>query len=81
MASLTIRVEGVVSEAWMLELIAYVRDAARDGKMSRLAEHLDDAILIAASEFHDTDARIGMAGRHDGSGAEALRDLARHGLH
>lgn len=42
-----------MSEAAMLELIRSVRDAARSNAMLRLAEHLDDAMLIAASEAHD----------------------------
>ncbi|MFN3612988.1 MAG: hypothetical protein ACK4WC_00290 [Rubrimonas sp.] len=42
-----------MSEAWMMELLTVLRDGARRSGMYRLAEHLDDAALLAVSEFHD----------------------------
>jgi len=42
-----------MSEAWLIELIAVLRDAARRSEMPRLAEHLDDAALLAVSEIHE----------------------------
>lgn len=68
-------------EAWMLELISAVRDVARANAMYRLAEHLDDAMLIAASEFHTTDAQARTAGQDEPEGSKALRDAAQHRLH
>jgi hypothetical protein len=55
-----------MSEAWLIELLDVIRDAARRSDMARLAEHLDDAALIAASEIHERRAvlsgdRIGAA--------------------
>lgn len=41
-----------MSENMVLELIGLARDAARARNLYRLAEHLDDAILVAASDFH-----------------------------
>jgi hypothetical protein len=52
-----------MSEAWLIELLAVLRDAARRSDMPRLAEHLDDAALLAVSEIHD---------RHEASGARGL---------
>lgn len=48
-----------MSEAWMQELLGSMRDMARAQSMYRLAEHLDDAILLAASEFHEAQAVCG----------------------
>ena len=42
-----------MSEAWLIELLAVLRDAARRSDTPRLAEHLDDAALLAVSEIHD----------------------------
>lgn len=42
-----------MKEDWIIEMIGQIKDVARSHAMGRLAEHLDDAILIAASEFHD----------------------------
>jgi|AACY02.2.fsa_nt_gi hypothetical protein len=42
-----------MSEAWVLEVLADARDKARAGGLLKLAEHLDDAMLLAASEHHE----------------------------
>jgi hypothetical protein len=42
-----------MSEAWVLEMLGATREAARANGLLRLAEHLDDAILLAASEYHE----------------------------
>ena len=42
-----------MSEMWIMELLTSVRDIARQSGYARLAEHLDDGVLIAASEFHE----------------------------
>lgn len=41
-----------MSESMVLALIGLARDAARARRLYRLAEHLDDAILVAASDYH-----------------------------
>jgi len=56
-----------MSEVWVLEQLRSVRDIARSNAMYRLAEHLDDAMLLAASEFHEV---------HEGSEAAACNDRA-----
>jgi hypothetical protein len=48
-----------MNEAWLIELLSVIRDAARRSDMPRLAEHLDDAALIAASEMHEREALLG----------------------
>jgi hypothetical protein len=70
-----------VQEAWLLETIASIREAARAANMPRLAEHLDDAILIAASEAHHGACVVEGEGRYGGPAAEAFRGDARHGVH
>jgi hypothetical protein len=47
-----------MSEAWVLEVLGSVRDMARSQAMLRLAEHIDDAMLIAASEYHETASEL-----------------------
>lgn len=36
---------------WMIDVLADLRACALNNKMTVLAEHLDDAILVAASEL------------------------------
>lgn len=72
-----------MSEQWLMELLQAVRDVAGKSGYARLAEHLDDAILVAASEVHDrlggTDTGLGeLDGRF---GAEDLRGAARPAIH
>ena len=50
-----------MSEAWLLELLAVTRDASRRAGYFRLAEHLDDAALLALSERHDRMATLAEA--------------------
>jgi hypothetical protein len=70
-----------MSEAWVLELLSSVRDIARQNGYHRLAEHLDDGMLIAASEAHrDTIAGEGDRG-YDGPSATTFRGDARTSLH
>jgi len=54
-----------MSEVWVLEQLKSVRDIARSNAMYRLAEHLDDAMLLAASEFHDMRDAVGTAAYND----------------
>lgn len=42
-----------MSEGWVLEMLGNARAAARAQGLMRLAEHLDDAMLLAASEYHE----------------------------
>jgi uncharacterized protein (DUF1501 family) len=70
-----------MSEGWILELLASVRDAARSHAMTRLAEHLDDAILVAASEFHETARVAGGLARHDGEDRATAGGVAGGQLH
>ncbi|SEA93068.1 hypothetical protein SAMN05444370_11913 [Rubrimonas cliftonensis] len=68
-------------EAWMFELLRSVRDIATASAMPRLAEHLDDAILIAASEVHEHLAGQDGGRVNDGQVAAALRGDTRKELH
>jgi len=70
-----------MSEVWVLEQLRSVRDIARSNAMYRLAEHLDDAMLLAASEFHDANGAMESGAYHDVKGATAVRVDARIGLH
>lgn len=68
-------------EAWILELLGSARDAARARAMPRLAEHLDDAILVAASEFHEAGLMAEACAGDDVEGASAAGGVARSRIH
>ncbi len=70
-----------MSEVWVLEQLKSVRDIARANAMYRLAEHLDDAMLLAASEFHDAHEPMESGVYHDVKGAAPSRIDTRIGLH
>jgi hypothetical protein len=57
--------EAAMTEDSILEMLGTARDAARSGGMLRLAEHLDDAMLMAASEYHEALAAKRIGGAHD----------------
>ncbi len=40
-----------VTKDWMIDVLADLRICAQNSNMNLLAEHLDDAILVAASEL------------------------------
>lgn len=69
-----------MSEGWMMEVLGNARDAARAGGNYRLAEHLDDAMLIAACAYHaGSSEEVEVA---DGLGnPEIVRGAASRGLH
>ncbi len=70
-----------MSEAWFLELLGSVRDVARSHAMIRLAEHLDDAMLVAASEYHEALLVLENQAVNGQSGRETARNLAGTGFH
>lgn len=70
-----------MTEAWVLEVLSGVRDVARLGGHVRLAEQIDDAMLIAASDFHEAAFEMERWAGDDRQGAEAFRDTASAGLH
>jgi hypothetical protein len=73
--------EAQMSEGWILELLASARDAARAHAMTRLAEHLDDAMLVAASEFHEAARVAGGLARHDDQDRASAGGLAGGQFH
>ncbi len=52
-----------VTKDWMIDVLADLRICAKNNNMNLLAEHLDDAILVAASEL----ARDSKDGSIDGT--------------
>jgi hypothetical protein len=70
-----------MSEAWFLELLGSVRDVARSHAMIRLAEHLDDAMLVAASEFHESMLVLENQAGHDREDRKAAGDVSLRGFH
>lgn len=72
-----------MNEAGIVELLGTIRDAARAKAMYRLAEHLDDAILLAASEFHDSHETLSRerGAFNVGPLAGDIRDAARSAFH
>ena len=70
-----------MTEAWILETLGNARAAARSQGLMRLAEHLDDAMLLAASEYHEA-AWIDEIGADNVlQGADTVRIAQRPGLH
>lgn len=70
-----------MSEAWFLELLGSVRDVARSHAMIRLAEHLDDAMLVAASEYHEAMLVLENQTDHDGEDRKAAGNVPGRGFH
>jgi hypothetical protein len=64
-----------------MELLSGARDMARSQGLFRLAEHMDDAMLIAASEFHDSALEAAESGVHDREGADTVRGAACAWMH
>ena len=62
-----------MSGVTMMELLGSARDEARSAGLFQLAEHLDDAMLIAAAEVHAAMEDRGARPRHDGEGSGTLR--------
>ena len=54
---------------WMIDVLADLRACALNNKMTVLAEHLDDAILVAASELtRMSSEETGVGGCRDKTG-------------
>lgn len=70
-----------MNEVWVLEQLKSVRDIARAGAMYRLAEHLDDAMLLAASEFHDASEAMESGAYHGRATGEAGFSAGGRELH
>ena len=57
---------GTVKKDWMIDVLADLRACALNNKMTKLAEHLDDAILVAASELkRNSGQEAGLGGCRD----------------
>ncbi len=55
-----------VKKDWMIDVLADLRVCALNNSMTELAEHLDDAILVAASEIARASGReAGLGGCRD----------------
>jgi hypothetical protein len=55
---------------WMIDVLSDLRTFAENHKMGRLAEHLEDSILMAASEMNgaqEHEAAMGADGQKDHS--------------
>jgi len=55
-----------VKKDWMIDVLADLRACALNSNMTVLAEHLDDAILVAASELSRNSSEVtGLGGCRD----------------
>ena len=55
-----------VKKDWMIDVLADLRACALNNEMTKLAEHLDDAIVVAASELTRASGReAGLGGCRD----------------
>ncbi len=70
-----------MTEAWVLEMLGNTREAARSQGLHRLAEHLDDAMLLAASEYHEAHWRTEAVEDDVLESPDAFRGARRPGLH
>lgn len=57
-----------MSQEWILDLLTDLRAAAEQGALYELAEHLDDALVIAARELRSASTCSQMASSHDDLG-------------
>ena len=55
-----------MTKDWMIDVLADLRVCALNNKMAVLAEHLDDAILVAATELKRASGQeVGLGDRCD----------------
>ena len=65
-----------MSQEWMLDLLTDLRDVAENRAMFELAEHLDDAVILAAREISVSKACSTLASTDDGMGRDVSRTAA-----
>lgn len=70
-----------MSEAMILEMLRDARDIAKTQGMLRLSEHLDDAMLIAASDAHARDVVIRNTRPHETLDPTVVRITPLGGVH
>ncbi|MBL1437077.1 MAG: hypothetical protein COB08_012885 [Rhodobacteraceae bacterium] len=65
---------GTVKKDWMIDVLADLRACAMNNKMTKLAEHLDDAIVVAVSEIsRASGVEAGLGDRRDKVGDVSRR--------
>ncbi len=63
-----------MSQEWMLDLLTDLRVVAENNAMYDLAEHLDDALLLAAREIRQSKACSTLAGVDHDLGGDISRE-------
>ncbi len=67
-----------MSQEWMIDILADIRQFAHKNTMLTLAEHLDDAILVAAREIRAQNASDDITSVDDNADRRLHRPAAEH---
>ena len=69
-----------MAKDWMIDILTDIRQYAQKNAMLDLAEQLDDAILVAASEIRATSVCKDMTGSHDNTDRNIHRPTTEYEL-
>jgi hypothetical protein len=67
-----------MAQDWMIDILTDIRQYAQKNAMLELAEHLDDAIIVAAHEIRAAAESRVVAGGHDVTDRDLHRPTAEH---
>lgn len=68
-----------MNNEWMIDVLTDLRKFALKQAMLDLAEHLDDAIFVAAAEMRGTEAGLNVLGANEHQGRTVSRTTADNG--
>lgn len=69
-----------MTNEWMIDVLTDLRSFAEKQAMLDLAEHLDDAILVAAMELRGRETGRSVLEPHEQQGRDIFGALTDHGL-
>ncbi len=69
-----------MAQDWMIDILTDIRQYAQKNAMLELAEHLDDAIFVAAHELKTATVSSDALSGHDDATGEFHRPAAEHEL-
>lgn len=69
-----------MAQDWMIDILTDIRQYAQKNAMLDLAEHLDDAIIVAASEIRAASVSTDTTERYDHTDRNIHRPTAEHEL-
>lgn len=68
-----------MNNEWMIDVLTDLRKFALKQAMLDLAEHLDDAIFVAAAEMRSAEAGLNILGANEHQGRTVSGTLADNG--